>query len=211
VIGISTDGASPVFAQAIRAKIETFWPTGFAIWAAAAHAWRSAVNASGLSSAGRRRFWQLFATHAVIKAASEPGQADFDRLMAQVQGQGSEVENGSVTLVDAGPGDPELLTLRAVRGLRSADIILFDDRVSREVLDFARREARKLLVGSAGKEADNNSLMAGLARCGKRVVRLSGGSVDSAVSVRELTGTELANLSSVAAPGASAARNGAAA
>ena len=211
VIGISTDGAAPVFAQAIRAKIETFLPTGFAIWAAAAHAWRSAVNASGLSSAGRRRFWQLFATHAVIKATSEPGQADFDRLMAEVQGQGSEAENGSVTLVDAGPGDPELLTLRAVRALQSADIFLFDERVSREVLDFARREARKLLVGSAGKEADNVSLMAGLARCGKRVVRLAGGSVDSAGSVRELAGSELANLSSAAAPDASAARSGAAA
>jgi len=211
VIGISTDGAAPVFAQAIRAKLETLLPRGFAIWAAAAQAWRSAVGASGLNSAGRRTFWQLFAAHAVINAGSEPDQTDFDRLLAEVQGQGAAVENGSVTLVDAGPGDPELLTLRAVRALQTADIILFDERVSREVLDFARREARKLLIGSAVKEADNVSLMAGLARGGKRVVRLTGGGVDSAGSVREFSGTELANLSSVAAPIPSATRNGAAA
>ena len=65
-------------------------------------------------------------------------------------GPGAPVESGSVTLVGAGPGDPELLTLRAVRALQSADVILFDDLVSRAVLDFARREARKMLVGKTG-------------------------------------------------------------
>ena len=79
-----------------------------------------------------------------------------------------------------GPGDPELLTLRAVRALQSADVILFDDLVSREVLDFARREARKMLVGKTGfgpscKQEDINALMVSLARQGKRVVRLKGG------------------------------------
>jgi uroporphyrin-III C-methyltransferase/precorrin-2 dehydrogenase/sirohydrochlorin ferrochelatase len=83
-------------------------------------------------------------------------------------------------LVGAGPGDPELLTLRAVRALQSADVILFDDLVSRGVLDFARREARKLLVGKTGfgpscKQEDINALMVSLAKQGKRVVRLKGG------------------------------------
>ncbi len=97
-----------------------------------------------------------------------------------MKGQGAAVENGSVTLVGAGPGDPELLTLRAVRALQSADVILFDDLVSRDVLDFARREARKMLVGKTGfgpscKQDDINALMVGLAKQGKRVVRLKGG------------------------------------
>src|SRR6476469_3460936 len=135
VIGISTDGAAPVFAQAIRAKLEALLPRGFADWAAAAGRWRGAVKASGLSLSGRRKFWQLFTAHAVANPDRAPVQADFDSFVAEVKGLGAAVESGSVTLVGAGPGDPELLTLRAVRALQSADVILFDDLVSRDVLD----------------------------------------------------------------------------
>jgi len=180
VIGISTDGAAPVFAQAIRAKLEAMLPQGFAAWAAAAQRWRAAVKASGLPFAGRRKFWHLFTAHAVTHADVEPSDADFERFIAEVKGQGAAVEAGTVTLVGAGPGDPELLTLRAVRALQSADVILFDDLVSRDVLDFARREARKMLAGKTGfgpscKQEDINALMVGLAKQGKRVVRLKGG------------------------------------
>ena len=143
VIGISTDGAAPVFAQAVRAKLEALLPNGFTAWAAAASRWRSAVKASGLSFSARRKFWQLFTARAVSDPEREPSQTDFDSFIAEINGLGTAVENGSVTLVGAGPGDPELLTLRAVRALQSADVILFDDLVSREVLDFARREAKK--------------------------------------------------------------------
>jgi uroporphyrin-III C-methyltransferase/precorrin-2 dehydrogenase/sirohydrochlorin ferrochelatase len=85
-----------------------------------------------------------------------------------------------VTLVGAGPGDPELLTLRAVRALQAADIILVDDLVAPGILDFARREAKKMLVGKTGhgpscKQEEINALMVTLARAGKRVVRLKGG------------------------------------
>lgn len=180
VIGISTDGAAPVFAQAIRTKLEALLPQGFAAWASAARRWRSAVQASGLSFAGRRKFWQLFTAHAMTHVDEDPTQADFDRFVADVKGVAGTVENGTVTLVGAGPGDPELLTLRAVRALQQADVILYDDLVSRDVLDFARREARKMLVGKTGfgpscKQDDINTLMIGLAKQGKRVVRLKGG------------------------------------
>jgi len=180
VIGISTDGAAPVFAQAIRAKLEALLPAGFAEWTAAASRWRDRVKASGLSFAGRRRFWQLFTAHAVTHAGNAPSESDLDRFIAEVRGLGAGVDSGTVTLVGAGPGDPELLTLRAVRALQSADVILFDDLVSRGVLDFARREARKLLVGKTGfgpscKQEDINALMISLAKQGKRVVRLKGG------------------------------------
>ncbi len=180
VIGISTDGAAPVFAQAIRARLEALLPQGFATWARLASRWRAALKQTGLSFAGRRKFWQLFTAWAVTDPAHEPVEADFERLVAEVKGIGSAVEDGSVTLVGAGPGDPELLTLRAVRALQSADVILFDDLVSRDVLDFARREARKMLVGKTGhgpscKQDDINRLMVSLAKQGKRVVRLKGG------------------------------------
>jgi uroporphyrin-III C-methyltransferase/precorrin-2 dehydrogenase/sirohydrochlorin ferrochelatase len=180
VIGISTDGAAPVFAQAIRAKLEALLPKGFADWAAAAARWRGALKLTGLSFAARRRFWQVFTAQAVADPDRAPVQADFDSFVAEVKGLGAAVESGSVTLVGAGPGDPELLTLRAVRALQSADVILFDDLVSREVMDFARREARKMLVGKTGfgpscTQDDINSLMVSLAKQGKRVVRLKGG------------------------------------
>ncbi len=216
VIGISTDGAAPVFAQAIRAKLEALLPKGFADWATAAARWRSAVKASGLSFAGRRKFWQLFTAHAVANPDSEPSQRDFDSFVAEVKGLGTAVENGSVTLVGAGPGDPELLTLRAVRALQSADVILFDDLVSRDVLDFARREARKMLVGKTGfgpscKQEDINALMVSLAKQGKRVVRLKGG--DPLIfgrAAEEIDACVAANIAYDVVPGITAAQGAAA-
>jgi uroporphyrin-III C-methyltransferase/precorrin-2 dehydrogenase/sirohydrochlorin ferrochelatase len=180
VIGVSTDGAAPVFAQAIRAKIEALIPRGFADWAAAARRWRDAVKTSGLSFAGRRRFWQVFTAHAATHPDTEPSQSDFERFLASTRQEGATVEHGSVTLVGAGPGDPELLTLRAVRALQSADVILIDDLVAPGILDFARREAKKMMVGKTGfkpscKQDEINALMVSLARAGKRVVRLKGG------------------------------------
>src|SRR5262245_44902991 len=216
VIGISTDGAAPVFAQAVRAKLEALLPNGFAGWAAAAARWRSAVTASGLSFSGRRRFWQMFTAHAVANPDQEPGQKEFDRFIAAVRGLGAKVENGSVTLVGAGPGDPELLTLRAVRALQSADVILFDDLVSREVLDFARREARKLLAGKTGfgpscKQEDINALMVSLARQSKRVVRLKGGDpLIFSRAAEEIAACQAADIAIEVVPGITAAQGAAA-
>ncbi len=216
VIGISTDGAAPVFAQAIRAKLEALLPNGFANWASAAARWRSAVKVSGLSFVARRKFWQAFTAHAMANPESEPTQADFERFIAEVKGLGVAVENGSVTLVGAGPGDPELLTLRAVRALQYADVILFDDLVSRDVLDFARREARKMLVGKTGfgpscKQDDINTLMVSLAKQGKRVVRLKGG--DPLIfgrAAEEIDACHAANIAVDVVPGITAAQGAAA-
>src|SRR4029079_1773801 len=120
VIGISTDGAAPVFAQAIRAKLEALLPKGFADWAAAAQSWRARLKTTGLSFAARRKFWHVFTAHAVTHAEAEPVAHDFERFLRAVEGHDDAV--GSVTQVGAGPGDPELLTLRAVRALQSADV-----------------------------------------------------------------------------------------
>jgi uroporphyrin-III C-methyltransferase/precorrin-2 dehydrogenase/sirohydrochlorin ferrochelatase len=182
VIGISTDGAAPVFGQAIRAKLEAMLPMGFALWADAARQWRGVLQSakSGLSFAARRRFWQLFTARALAEPDHEPGGSDYDALLRELQIEGTKAEQGNVTLVGAGPGDPELITLRAVRALQSADVILIDDLVSAGVLDFARREARKMLVGKTGggpacKQDEINALMVSFAKKGKRVVRLKGG------------------------------------
>lgn len=180
VVGISTDGAAPVFGQAIRSKIEAMLPATFATWTQAAKDWRATLKTSGLSFNARRRFWQLFTGLALQRPNEPPAADDFVRLMNDVRGEGETPEKGSVTLVGAGPGDPELLTLRAVRALQSADVILFDDLVSREILDFARREAKRMLVGKSGygpscRQSDINAMIVALAAGGKRVVRLKGG------------------------------------
>jgi uroporphyrin-III C-methyltransferase/precorrin-2 dehydrogenase/sirohydrochlorin ferrochelatase len=138
------------------------------------------LKTSGLSFEARRKFWQHFTGHALTRPDQEPQQDDYAALLARTRDEGAAASAGSVTLVGAGPGDPELLTLRAVRALQSADIILIDDLVSSEVLDFARREARKMLVGKTGygpscKQEEINTLMVGLAKSGQRVVRLKGG------------------------------------
>ena len=124
-------------------------------------------------------------------------------------------DNGSVTLVGAGPGDPELLTLRAVRALQSADIILVDDLVAPDILDFARREARKMLVGKTGhgpscKQEEINALMVTLARAGKRVVRLKGG--DPMIfgrATEEIAACRAAGIPVEVVPGISAAQGAA--
>jgi uroporphyrin-III C-methyltransferase/precorrin-2 dehydrogenase/sirohydrochlorin ferrochelatase len=212
VIGISTDGAAPVFGQMVRAKIEAMLPSGFARWAQAAQAWRSKLKATELTFNARRSFWQKFTARAAERPNDEPALSDFEQLLADVRGEGARTEAGSVTMVGAGPGDPELLTLRAVRALQSADVILFDDLVSKEILDFSRREARKMLVGKTGygpscKQSDINELMVSLAKAGRRVVRLKGG--DPMIFGRageELEACRAANVAVEVVPGITAAQ-----
>ncbi|MDQ0511981.1 siroheme synthase CysG [Ancylobacter amanitiformis] len=180
VVGISTDGAAPVFGQAVRAKIEAVLPQGFKRWAEAARSWRPSVSALALSYQGRRRFWERFTACALETPEAEPSPTLREELLARAQSERADAPRGSVALVGAGPGDPELLTLKAVRVLQSADVVLYDDLVAPAVLDVARREAKKMLVGKTGyrpscKQDDINALMVALARQGKRVVRLKGG------------------------------------
>jgi uroporphyrin-III C-methyltransferase/precorrin-2 dehydrogenase/sirohydrochlorin ferrochelatase len=204
-----------VFGQAIRAKLEALIPRGFALWAEAARRWRETVKISGLPFNGRRRFWQLFTAHAVRNPNRAPEPVDYERLMAEAVAEAPGAERGSVTLVGAGPGDPELLTLRAVRALQSADVILFDDLVSPAVLDYARREAKKMLVGKTGygpscKQDDINALMVGLARSGRRVVRLKGG--DPMIfgrAAEEIDACRKAGVSMETVPGITAAQGAA--
>lgn len=191
VIGISTDGAAPILAQAIRRRIETLLPASLGAWAAAAKRIRKTV-AERLPAGGlRRAFWERFSERAFIEPTVP---ADIEIAPARAAG-------GHVTLVGAGPGDAELLTLKAMRALQSADVILFDDLVSDEVLELARREARRMVVGKRGgrascKQEDINALMIKLARQGRRVVRLKAG--DPMVFGR--AGEEIAALESAGIP-----------
>jgi uroporphyrin-III C-methyltransferase / precorrin-2 dehydrogenase / sirohydrochlorin ferrochelatase len=174
VVGISTAGAAPVLGQAIRGKIEALLHPALSAWAAAARAWRATLNGRTQAGPARRDVWRRFADLA-LAARVPPKACELEKLSEPPTHQG-----GSVVLVGAGPGDPELLTLKALRTLQSADVILYDRLVSPEILESARREARRILVGKAGhapscRQDDINSLMIKFAREGRRVVRLKGG------------------------------------
>ncbi len=179
VIGISSDGSSPILAQAIRRRIETLIPRSLAGWARIAKDLRSQVSDRLPSKRQRRLFWEQFSELA-FGAAPQPGAAG--KLLAGCQALTPPGSSGvgQVTLVGAGPGDAEFLTLKAVRALQAADIILYDNLVSDEVLELARREAKRMLVGKRGgrkscAQEDINKMMVKLAKAGKNVVRLKSG------------------------------------
>ncbi|PSC04214.1 uroporphyrinogen-III C-methyltransferase [Alsobacter soli] len=219
VIGISTDGAAPVFGQAIRARIEALLPNGLKAWAEAAKAWRPFVQERELPFRMRRGFWERFTDRALAKPDAVPTDADRDDLLAALERIEQEGQSpvGSAVFVGAGPGDPELLTLKAVRALQSADVVLFDDLVDPRILDLARREAERIGVGKRGhrpscKQDEITDLIVRLGLAGKRVVRLKGG--DPAVFGRlteELEACHAAGVPTEVVPGITAAFGAAAA
>lgn len=173
VVGISTSGAAPILGQAIRRRIETLLPATLADWAALARDLRDRVTERLAPGARRRAFWEKLAERAFGPGPEKAADAELRETMAQASTSGS----GHVTFVGAGPGDAELLTIKAVRALQAADVILFDDLVSDDVLELARREAKRILVGKrAGrpscKQHEINEMMVSLAKAGRRVVRL---------------------------------------
>lgn len=175
VVGISTSGAAPILGQAIRRRIETLLPPSLAEWAALAHDLRDTVAAKLAPGPRRRAFWEALVD---LTFGPAPDAATADALRRGITATpGAE---GHVTFVGAGPGDAELLTLKAMRALQAVDVILFDDLVSDEVLELARREAKRIRVGKrAGrpgcKQHEINDMMVKLAKAGRRVVRLKSG------------------------------------
>jgi len=185
-----------VLGQAIRRRIETLLPADLATWAAAAARIRGRIARLLPAAAARRRFWEIAAERIF---SGQPGAATDDALLALAEVGGAA--GGRVTLVGAGPGDAELLTLKAMRALQAADVILFDDLVSADVLELARREAKRMMVGKRGRRAscrqdDINALMIRLARQGKHVVRLKAG--DPMIFGR--AGEEIASLRTAGIP-----------
>lgn len=142
LIAISTDGAAPVFGQALRTRLEAFLPADIKAWAQAAKDWRPALQAKALSFAARRRFWEVFADRAL--AGTAHGPTDTDREVCMAAALDTERQSsGALTLVGLGPGAPDLLTLRAVRALQSADVIVHAADVGADLITLGRREAQR--------------------------------------------------------------------
>lgn len=216
VISISTDGAAPVFGQAIRARIEALLPPGLVHWAAAARDWRRYVQARRPGYALRRLFWERFTERALAEPERRPDAGDRRDLLRAFARDRQAPPDGRVTLVGAGPGDPDLLTLKALRALQAADIILHDDLVTPEILELARREGRRIRVGKRGhgpscRQDDICALIVREAQAGKRVVRLKGG--DPLIFGRATEEIEACRQAGIAVdiiPGISAAQGAAA-
>ncbi len=182
VVGIMTDGAAPILGQAIRRRIEAVLPASLASWSRAAKAFRDRL-AERLPGRGERRFfWEAFVDRAFGAPVPEADQAgELERIAASLAGGARPAgRGGEVVIVGAGPGDPELLTLRAMRELQAADAIVYDRLVTPGILELARREARRVHVGKEGhgaacRQEDISALLVDLALAGERVVRLKGG------------------------------------
>lgn len=177
IVSISTDGAAPILGQAIRRRIEMLLPVSLQGWANVAMSIRARVNDLLEPGKERRVFWEHFVDLAFSKNVDPSSEA---LVLKNAKYMKASTETGKVTLVGAGPGDAELLTIKAMRALQSADVILFDDLVSTDVLELARREAKRMLVGKRGgrescKQDDINEMMLKFAKSGKNVVRLKSG------------------------------------
>ena len=181
VAAVSTGGASPVLARLIRTRLESLIPAGYGRLAELADTFREKVKTTFSNPADRRRFWDCVLQGGVAERVFSGHMKEAELMMEkELQKTSSLSGMGEVYLVGAGPGDPDLLTFRALRLMQQADVVVYDRLVAKPILDMTRRDARRIYVG---KERDNhamrqeeiNQTLADLAKEGHRVLRLKGG------------------------------------
>ena len=210
VVGIATGGAAPVVARDLRARIELTLPKGVGLLASAAKGLRDRVAKTLPDGDDRRAFWER-ALRGPAAERADAGDAAGTRAALIAALETPHERRGVVHIVGAGPGDPELLTLKAARLLQDADVIFHDALVAPAILDLARRDADRVHVGKrrgvrSAKQSDIHALMIEAAQAGKRVVRLKGG--DPFVFGRggeELDALEAAGVEAHVVPGVTSA------
>jgi len=180
-VAIASGGRAPILARRVREQIEAMLPARLGQLASFAGNSRDAVKALLPDVRARRRFWGRFFDGPVARRVLEGdlGAEDED-MLTLVNTLNGEEHAGSVAIVGVGPGDPDLLTLKALRRLQSADVVVYDRLVGDDILDLARRDAERIYVGKAAgdhalSQPGINSLLAEQARRGLSVVRLKGG------------------------------------
>ncbi len=186
-VAISSGGASPVLARLLRAQIEALLPAKLGKVAELTSSFREKVKQVIKSSTTRRAFWESVLQGNIPERIYSGNSGEATRLLENKLAEQSDAENssnpdgeGEVYLVGGGPGDPDLLTFRALRLMQQADVVLYDRLVSPQVLDRVRRDAERIYVGKkAGNhpvsQTNINAKLVELARQGKRVLRLKGG------------------------------------
>ena len=181
IAAVSSGGAAPVLARLLRAEIESIIPPAYGRLAQLAKKFRTDVKTHIKVPAQRRIFWENIFQGSVAElvfAGNERGAEQ--QLQQALSKQKDSVSRGEVYLIGAGPGAPDLLTFRALRLMQQADVIVYDHLVSPEIIDLARRDSEKIYVGKERQkhtlpQESINTLLADLAKAGKRVVRLKGG------------------------------------
>jgi uroporphyrin-III C-methyltransferase/precorrin-2 dehydrogenase/sirohydrochlorin ferrochelatase len=187
VVAVGTGGSSPVVARRVREMIEQLLPARIGDLATLIGRWRKPIKARLPEFPLRRRFWERVVDGPIGAAVLEGRSAEAEQQLAAIAdpsayARASETGHaeGHVTLVGAGPGDPDLLTIKALRALQDADVVFYDELVSPEILDRIRRDAARVPVGrrigkpGIGQDAIN-TLLVEAAKAGQRAVRLKGG------------------------------------
>lgn len=183
IVAIGTGGSAPVLARRLREKIEQILPARIGDLSAFIGKWRKIVHAKIPDMPLKRRFWEQVVDGPIGNAVLAGRATDAEAMLLAIDSPAdyvAEAARGTVALVGAGPGDPDLLTIKALRALQDADVIFHDDLVSTDILDRARRDAMRVPVGrrrgqpGIGQDEINRRLIEA-AREGKRVVRLKGG------------------------------------
>jgi len=181
-VAVSTGGASPVLARLLRTRLETLIPASYGRLASLMDEFREKVKAHFPNGDKRRRFWETVIQGPIAEMVFAGKEEAAREAMHNAVDEGgkSTPEFGEVYLVGAGPGDPDLLTFRALRLLQQAEVIIYDRLVSEEILDLARRDADLVYVGKERDkhtlpQEDINQMLVRIAKKGKRVLRLKGG------------------------------------
>ena len=182
VIAVSTGGSSPVLARLIRTRLEGSIPAAYGQLAKLVESFRDKVKAAFPNVGSRRHFWEKILEGTVAELVFTGHETEAEQMLDKAIAEKSETPDipGEVFLVGAGPGDPELLTFRALRLMQQADVVVYDRLVSPAIMEMVRRDAEIVYVG---KERDKhtmqqeniNQLLVRLAKEGKRVLRLKGG------------------------------------
>lgn len=179
-IAMSSGGVAPVLLRYLRQKLESWIPQKISLLGQFSESFREAVKQRFASVTERRYFWEDVLdgpiAETVLQGNLKQAEADMQARLAAPD----EQSEGEVYLVGAGPGDPELLTFRALRLMQKADVVVYDRLVSADILELVRRDAEKIYVGKAKSkhtipQEEINQLLADEARKGNRVVRLKGG------------------------------------
>lgn len=179
-IAISSGGNSPVLVRLVRRKVEAMLPATYGALAEFAGRMRELVKAAIPGESPRRLFWEQTVEGAVAELVLAGRETRAEELLREQLQSTDTSPRGEVYLVGAGPGDPDLMTFKALRLLQSADVVLHDRLVAPEIVNLARRDAERIYVGKsradhALPQQEINQLLLDLARQGKRVVRLKGG------------------------------------
>ncbi|TQV81935.1 siroheme synthase CysG [Denitrobaculum tricleocarpae] len=181
-IAISSAGTAPVLARRLRSQIEAMLPARLGALAEFADSFRAAVKANIQDGRGRLRFWERFfdGPEAASVLSGDETAAREQMLTLVNAASARQTPKGRVAIVGAGPGDPDLLTFKAMRALQHADVVVYDKLVGPEILDYARRDAERIYVGKTRghhtrSQDEINAILVREARLGKHVVRLKGG------------------------------------